>query len=102
MPEDGNPVSLYARLTITILQMSTNVKDPEVVRYTRGKLLNMSLLSALLKSREGNMRALRVDASKRRLDLEYLKRDISDRSQFLERAKKRPEAQKHDDEAHII
>lgn len=89
MPESGNPISLNGRLKSITFQMSTNVDDPAVVRYIRGNLLNIKLLSTLPKSHGRKIRSLRVDTSKGYLNAAYVTRVISDRYQFFERAKKR-------------
>lgn len=94
MPTDGNPISLYAHLSsITFHQTSAFIKDPTVVEYIHRILLHMTLFSTLPKTYEAEMRAIRVDASKSHLDPAHVKRVISDRNQFLERAKKKPRQQ---------
>ena len=101
MPSDGNPIKLYARLINICHQLSSNMEDPGVVRFVRNNLLNMKLLSALPRSYEAEVRALRVDASKGTLDRDHVKRVMSDRYQHLERVKKKPRHQKEEDEAYI-
>lgn len=60
----------------------------------------MELVSALPKSLEAEVRALRVDVSKGRSDPAHVRCVISDRFHFLERAKKNPD-NKDEDEAYI-
>lgn len=68
MLPDGNPIRLYARLTLINFQLSSDVEDPAVVRCSRSNLRNMKMLSALPKSYEAEVSARRVDASTWRLD----------------------------------
>lgn len=98
MPADGSPISPYAKVTNVTFRMSAGVNDPAVVPYIGGNLQAEHEIALYLPtSYEGETRALRVDAPKEDKDSAHAKRVISDRYQFVQRRRKRPENKHHHD-----
>ena len=82
----GNPLELHAKLSSIATLLSANVIDQAVIRWIRNDLLSMRFITALSSDYDNEVRSLRVDVSRGRIDSARIKQVIGDRFHTLQRS----------------
>ena len=86
----GNPLELHAKLSSTATQLSSNVGDSAVIRWIRNDPLSMRFITALNQDYKNEVRTLRVDVLRGRIDSARIEKVVGDRFHTLLRSDKSP------------
>ena len=81
----GNPLELHVKLSSIATQLSSSVADAAVIRWIRNDLLSIRFITALTEDYSNEVRNLRVDVSRGRVDSARIKQIVGDRYRTLRR-----------------